>query len=464
MVSELDATIFRAYDIRGIVDETLTVEGMQLIGHALGSRLLDEQGNDAQFVVARDGRLSSEYFSQALVSGVLASGCAVLDIGQVPTPLLYFATEKTHSKSGLMVTGSHNPANYNGLKIIIAGVVLSGAGLQDLSEQIALGECRQGAGCNTETDIVTDYLDEICQNIQLQQRMRIVVDAGNGVAGPIIVPLLKRLGCEVIPLYCEVDGQFPHHHPNPSEPDNLAALIAQVKLDKADLGLAFDGDGDRLGVVDEQGTIIWPDRQLALYAQAILAQQPGAAIVYDVKSSSYLKQSIVSAGGKAVMTASGYPLIKQAMKENNAPLGGEMSGHIFFKDRWYGFDDALYTACRLLEIVSISIDKMTVSALFSVLPSAAESTPELMVTMAEGESRKVMEIFALQASFEGAAILTIDGVRVEYPDGWGLVRASHTTPCLVLRFEADNKQAMQRIQQQFKIQLLAIAPQLQLPI
>jgi phosphomannomutase/phosphoglucomutase len=460
----LDLTIFRAYDIRGIVGETLTVAAMALLGQALGSRLLDLQGEQTQFVVARDGRLSSGDLSHALVEGVLASGCDVLDIGEVPTPILYYATEKTASKSGLMITGSHNPAAYNGLKIVIAGDALAGADLQDLAKQISIGIFRQGAGHYAETDFVSDYLAEVRQNIHLKQGLRIVVDAGNGVVGPVIVPLLTKLGCDIIPLYCEVDGHFPHHHPNTSEPDNLQDLIERVQHEKADLGLAFDGDGDRLGLVDEAGNIIWPDRQLALYAQAVLAQQPGETIVYDVKSSSYLKQVIEGAGGKALMVASGYPLIKQAMQVHSAPLGGEMSGHIFFNDRWYGFDDALYTACRLLEIVSASIGEMKVSTLFSLLPSAVESTAELMVPTQEGASEAIMEKFVSQAKFEGATLFTVDGLRVECPDAWGLVRASHTSPCLVLRFEADNKQAMQRIQQQFKTQLLAIAPQLDLPI
>ena len=458
----LEASIFKAYDIRGIVGETLTLSGMNLLGQALGS-LCIERGI-AEFVVGRDERLSSESLSEALIEGVLASGCDVLDIGEVPTPLLYFAAEKSPSKSGLMITGSHNPAEYNGLKMVLSGEALSSQAIQNLSVQIKQNNFKQGEGRYAQGDFRAGYIKEISQGIKFSRQVRVVVDAGNGVAGPMIVPLLESLGCEVIPLYCEVDGHFPHHHPNPSEPENMQDLIAQVLYQQADLGLAFDGDGDRLGVVDERGEIIWPDRQLALYAQKVLALEAGAVIVYDVKSSSYLKQIIESSGGIPEMTASGYPRIKQAMKAHASPLGGEMSGHIFFNDRWYGFDDALYTACRLLEIVTDTADNVKVSTIFSALPAATESTPELMVPMVENAPMILMKAFTERASFEGAKVFTLDGVRVEYPDGWGLVRASHTTPCLVLRFEADNKAALQRIQQQFKTQLLAIEATLNLPI
>ncbi len=462
----LEPTIFRKYDIRGIVGDTLTEEGMMLLGLTLGRYLhsLGMESKAMQFVVGRDGRLSSKSLSQALVEGILFSGCDVLDIGEVPTPVLYFASENGPSKSGLMVTGSHNAANYNGLKMIVGGKSLSPEIIQALSTQQGEEDVHWERGILTKREFVADYRKEVVEKIDINRRVKVVVDAGSGVAGPVIVPLLEQLGCDVIPLYCDVDGEFPHHHPNPSEPDNLQDLMAQVIQHQADLGLAFDGDGDRLGVVDELGNIIWPDRQLALFAQTILEKQPGAAIVYDVKSSSYLKQTIESAGGKAVMSASGYPLIKEAMQEHIAPLAGEMSGHLFFGDKWYGFDDALYAACRLLEIIGKTESDVKVSALFSALPYASESTPELIVPMAEGEAVLVMGKFTKRGIFIGGAVSTLDGVRVEYADGWGLVRASHTSPCLVLRFEADNEPALQRIQAQFKRQLLLVAPTLDLPI
>lgn len=462
----LEPTIFRKYDIRGIVGDTLTEEGMMLLGLTLGRYLLslEMESKAAQFVVGRDGRLSSKSLSQALIEGILFSGCDVLDIGEVPSPVLYFASENISSKSGLMVTGSHNAADYNGLKMIIKGESLSPEIIKILATQQNEEDVHWERGTLSKREFMADYLKEVVAEIHINRRIKVVVDAGNGVAGLVIVPLLEQLGCDVVPLYCDVDGHFPHHHPNPSEPDNLQSLITQVIQHQADLGLAFDGDGDRLGVVDDLGNIIWPDRQLALYAQTILEKQPGATIVYDVKSSPYLKKTIESAGGKAIMAASGYPLIKEAMQEHIAPLAGEMSGHIFFGDRWYGFDDALYAACRLLEIIGQAEPDVKVSDLFSALPYASESTPELIVPVAEGESTIMMEKFTKQGIFIGGAVSTLDGVRVEYTDGWGLVRASHTSPSLVLRFEADNELALQRIQAQFKRQLLLVAPTLDLPI
>jgi len=451
-------SIFRAYDIRGIVDETLTEHGVLLIGQSIATEALN--AGQKAIVIARDGRLHSERLSEALAKGIQSTGCDVIDIGQVPTPVLYFATHKLDTQSGVMITGSHNPKEYNGLKIVIAGDTLSGEAIQGLYKRIEKSDFSSGEGVYQEQMILPEYIGAISDDVRLGRLMKVVVDCGNGVAGDAAPMLLSTLGCDVVPLYCEVDGEFPNHHPDPSKPENLQDLIDKVRDEEAELGLAFDGDGDRLGVVDSDGNVIWPDRQMMLYAIDVLSRQAGADILYDVKCTKNLAKVIVKHGGKPVMTKTGHSLIKAKMKETNADLAGEMSGHIFFKERWYGFDDALYTAARLLEI--LTADFKTSADVFSELPDSV-STPELTVDMQEGENFAFVEQLLSTAAFGEANIITIDGIRVEYQDGWGLVRASNTTPSLVLRFEADDEQALARIKGVFKEQMLKMNEAIDLP-
>jgi phosphomannomutase/phosphoglucomutase len=452
---ELAPSIFKAYDIRGIVGETIDEHTFRTIGQAIGSEALDQE--QARLVVGRDGRLSSESLSAALIEGIIASGCEVVDIGQVPTPVLYFACEHLHTASGVMVTGSHNPANYNGLKIVIADKPIFGAKLQQLYQRILQGNVHSGQGSHNNADLIEDYIAQVMSGIHLTRPLKVVVDCGNGVGGLVVPQLLSAMGCEVIELYCEVDGNFPNHHPNPSEPSNLQDLILAVQRSGAELGLAFDGDGDRLGVVDTEGNIIWSDRLLMMFAQDVLSRLPGALVIYDVKCSSLLEDVILSAGGEALMTVSGYALLRDKMQETGAPLAGEMSGHIFFNDRWFGFDDALYSACRLLELLARDPLERSATEVFSAIPNR-ENTPEMMVEMDEVESQEFIRQFTAEANFPGAKVVTIDGVRADYPTGWGLVRASNTVPGLVLRFEADTQENLQEIQQQFKQQMLQVKP------
>ncbi len=459
VVSQMDVpqSIFRAYDIRGIVDETLTEQGVFSIGRAIASAAL--AAGQKTLVIARDGRLHSPRLSESLSKGALSTGCDVIDIGQVPTPVLYFATHTLDTQSGVMVTGSHNPANYNGLKVVVAGNALSGEEIQQLYQRIEQDDFVSGEGEYQQQMLLPEYIGAISSDIRLGRMMKIVVDCGNGVAGEAAPMLLSTLGCEVVPLYCEVDGNFPNHHPDPSKPDNLQDLIDKVEEEKAELGLAFDGDGDRLGVVDSQGNIIWPDRQMMLYAIDVLSRQAGADIIYDVKCSRHLAKLIAKHGGKPVMSKTGHSLMKAKMKEAGAELGGEMSGHIFFKERWYGFDDGLYTAARLLEILTAEF--RTTAEIFADLPDSV-STPEINIAMDEGENFAFMEKLITQASFTDAKIITIDGLRVEFKEGWGLVRASNTTPSLVMRFEADDEVGLEQIKQLFKEQMLNIDTELEL--
>jgi len=459
VVSQQDVprSIFRAYDIRGIVDETLTEQGVFLIGSAIASEAL-AVGQDT-LAIARDGRLHSARLSDSLVKGIQACGCDVIDIGEVPTPVLYFATHTLSTQSGVMITGSHNPANYNGLKVVIAGDALSGDAIQQLYQRIERDDFASGEGSYQQQMMLPEYIGEISADVRLGRMMKVVVDCGNGVAGEAAPMLLSTLGCEVVPLYCEIDGNFPNHHPDPSRPENLQELIDKVREEEAELGLAFDGDGDRLGVVDSEGNIIWPDRQMMLYAIDVLSRQAGADIIYDVKCTRNLAKLIAKHGGKPVMSKTGHSLMKAKMKENNAELGGEMSGHIFFKERWYGFDDALYTAARLLEILTAEF-RPTVE-IFAELPDSI-ATPEINIALEEGENFRFIEQLQAQANFEDARIITLDGLRVEFKDGWGLVRASNTTPSLVLRFEADDEQELERIKQLFKEQMLKINAALEL--
>ncbi len=454
----VSANIFRAYDIRGVVGETLTPEVVYEIGRAIGSEA-HERGQQ-KVIVARDGRLSGPELGAALVRGLVASGREVIDIGRVPTPVLYFATHYLGSGSGVMLTGSHNPANYNGMKIMLRGETLHGDDIQLLRNRIETANLLSGEGSVQTIDVSPSYLDRITGDVRLARPLKVVVDCGNGVSGELAPQLLRQLGCEVIELFCEIDGNFPNHHPDPGKPENLVALIRAVTDQGADVGLAFDGDGDRLGVVDSEGKIIWPDRVLMLLALDVLLRQPGGQIIYDVKCTRHLEHVIRENGGEPLMSATGHSLIKAKMIETGALLAGEMSGHIFFKERWFGFDDALYAGARLLEI--LAAENRRSSELFGELPESV-STPELNVSMAEGEHFALMQRLIANARFGGARMITIDGLRVEFPDGWGLVRASNTTPCLVLRFEADDAEALRRIQDEFRHQLLELDSTLDLP-
>lgn len=448
--------IFKAYDIRGIVDKTLTVEAVRLIGQALGSEASDH--GIAAIAVGRDGRLSGPALSAALADGIIQAGVDVIDIGCVPTPVSYFAAHELGTSSCVSVTGSHNPPDYNGLKMVLAGQTLYGEMIQDLRRRIASADFSHGtAGRGTirQADVRAAYLDRIVGDVKLARQMKIVIDSGNGVAGAIAPELFRRLGCEVIELFCEVDGHFPNHHPDPSKPENLRDVQRALRETDAELGLAFDGDGDRLGVVTKDGEIIFPDRQLMLFAADVLTRNPGAQIIYDVKCSRWVAESIRFQGGKPLMWNTGHALIKTKLQETGAQLAGEMSGHMFFKERWYGFDDGLYAGARLLEIVSRWKDA---NWPLKHLPNAI-STPELNIKMNEGEPHALVAKLQKSGQFPTAReLITIDGVRAEYADGFGLVRASNTTPVIVLRFEADNKKALARIQKEFKKSLQAAWP------
>ncbi|MDE2440794.1 MAG: phosphomannomutase/phosphoglucomutase [Betaproteobacteria bacterium] len=457
-MNQLPAEIFKAYDIRGIVNKSLTAEVVRQVGHALGS-LAIEQGQTA-IAVGRDGRLSGPELSSALMDGICAAGVDAIDVGCVPTPLTYFAAYELGCHSCVSVTGSHNPPDYNGLKMVIGGTTLALDAIQDLKKRIEAGNLKHGQGQRRNADITAAYVDKIIGDVKLARPMKIVMDCGNGVAGAIAPELFKRLGCKIVPLYCEVDGNFPNHHPDPSKPENLADVIKALKETDAEIGIAFDGDGDRLGVVTKDGEIIFPDRQLMLFAADVLSRVPGGQVIYDVKCTRLLAPWIRQHGGVPLMWNTGHALVKAKLKETGAPLAGEMSGHTFFKERWYGFDDGLYTGARLLEILSKSVDANPV---LKNLPNAP-STPELNIKMAEGEPFALIDKLKVNGKFDGAEeIITIDGVRVEYPDGFGLARPSNTTPVVVLRFEADNAAALERIQNGFRQALNAVWPGIQLP-
>jgi phosphomannomutase/phosphoglucomutase len=457
--AHIDATIFRAYDIRGVVDQTLTQSAVTQIGRAIGSEALQRGRNT--FVVGRDGRLSGPDLSAALIEGIISTGCDVKDIGCVPTPVLYFATHYLDTQNGVVVTGSHNPPDYNGLKIVIDGETLSGPSIQSLRERIESSNFINAAPGSVEViNVVPDYIERIRSDVTLARPLKVVVDCGNGVAGGVIPQLLGGLGCEVIELFCEVDGTFPNHHPDPSKTENMEDLIRAVAANQADIGLAFDGDGDRLGVVSADGRIIWPDRVLMLYAIDILERNPGGQIIYDVKCTRNLDAIIREHGGEPLMWKTGHSFIKAKIKETGALLAGEMSGHIFINERWYGFDDALYAAARLLEV--LGKDDRSSTEVFADLPDSV-NTPELNVVMEEGEPPVFINRLLENAHFEGASVSTIDGLRADYEDGWGLVRASNTTPVLVLRFEADDDAALARIMDDFRRVMLQVNPALLLP-
>ena len=457
-MTKLPAEIFKAYDIRGIVDKSLTADVVRRIGHALGS-LAVEQGQKA-IAVGRDGRLSGPELAGALMDGICAAGCDAIDVGCVPTPVTYFAAYELGCNSCVSVTGSHNPPDYNGLKMVIGGTTLALDAIQNLKARIEAGDLKHGKGERRSADVKSAYVEKIVGDVKLARPLKIVMDCGNGVAGAVAPELFKRLGCEIVPLFCEVDGNFPNHHPDPSKPENLADVIKALKETDAEIGIAFDGDGDRLGVVTKDGEIIYPDRQLMLFAADVLSRVPGGQIIYDVKCTRLLAPWIRQHGGVPLMWNTGHALVKAKLKETGAPLAGEMSGHTFFKERWYGFDDGLYTGARLLEILSRSAD---VNAPLKALPNSP-STPELNIKMAEGEPFTLIDKLKAEGKFAGAEeIITIDGVRVEFADGFGLARPSNTTPVVVLRFEADNDAALERIQAGFRQAITAVWPGIKLP-
>ncbi len=453
--------IFKAYDIRGIVGKTLTEEGVRLIGRALGSEA--RARGQTTIAVGRDGRHSGPALAAALSEGIRAAGVNVIDVGMVATPMVYFAAHHLGCGSAVAVTGSHNPPDYNGLKMVLGGTTLSGDDIQALRMRIESGdftEALEGRGTFSTADVREAYLSRIVDDVKLARPMKVVLDCGNGVAGATAGELYRRLGCEVTELFCEVDGNFPNHHPDPSKPENLQDLIKAVKERGAELGLAFDGDGDRLGVVTRGGDIIYPDRQLMLYAADVLSRKPGAEIIFDVKCTRKLAPWIREHGGRPVMWKTGHSLIKAKMKLSGAPLAGEMSGHTFFGERWFGFDDGQYAGARLLEIVSRDADP---SAVLNALPDSL-STPELNIKLAEGEPHRLIAQMQQSVKFPGALeVITMDGLRVEYADGFGLARASNTTPVIVLRFEADSETALRRIQADFRAALQSVKPGVALP-
>lgn len=457
---QIDPSIFRSYDIRGVVGESLTVEGVYQIGLALGSEAAAR--GQQSVITARDGRNSSQELRDALIEGLRDSGRDVLDIGLTPTPVLYFATHYLDSHSGVMITGSHNPPEYNGLKIVLDGETLSGEAIQAIRQRIDEQDFTSGEGAMQSTEIIPDYIRRISEEIPvtLGNALKVVVDCGNSVPGIAAPHILRAIGHDVIELYCDVDGNFPNHHPDPSDEKNLQDLIETVQDEDADLGLAFDGDGDRLGVVDSQGNIIWPDRQMILFARDVLSRNPGAKVIYDVKCSKLLADDIKANGGEAIMARTGHSLIKSKMQETGALLAGEMSGHIFFKERWYGFDDALYSAARLLEIL-VNADQSP-DDLFASLPGGV-ATPELRLDMPEQEHAPFMEKVLASADFTDAETTTIDGLRVDFENGWGLIRPSNTTPCLVLRFEGDDDTALEEVKGKFRDLLIRIDGGLSLP-
>ncbi|VWX61981.1 Phosphoglucomutase [Burkholderiales bacterium 8X] len=450
---QLSASIFKAYDIRGIVPSTLDPEIAEALGKAFGSAA--RAAGEKSVAVGRDGRLSGPSLVEALIKGLVATGVEVIDVGTVTTPMLYFAAH-TLATSGIQVTGSHNPKDYNGFKMVMAGRAIYGDEIQALRQVMEQDSAQLAPGGSVrKVDVTEAYTKRIVGDIKLARPLKIVVDSGNGIAGASAPAILRAIGCEVTELFSEVDGNFPNHHPDPSKPENLRDLIAALQQGDAELGLAFDGDGDRLGIVTKDGQNIFPDRQMMLFAQDVLSRVPGGTIVYDVKCSQRLAPAIEAAGGKPLIYRTGHSLIKAKMKEIDSPLGGEMSGHIFFKERWFGFDDGTYAGCRLLEILSKGPNA---SDMLNALPTSF-STPELNVKCAEGEPHQLVERLVKAAKFDDKAkVLTIDGLRVDWPDGFGLIRASNTTPVLVLRFEGQTQAALDRIQSEFMTLLKTVKP------
>lgn len=457
-MSLLSPSIFKAYDIRGIIGKTLDADVAYLIGQAFGSAAVAK--GEKTVVIGRDGRLSGPDLITALAKGLQSTGVDVIDLGVVVTPMVYFGTNVLGATSGIMVTGSHNPPDYNGFKMVLAGEAIYGDAILALYQTILKKEFAQGSGSYRTHDIKAAYLERIIGDVKLARPIKIAVDCGNGVAGAFAADLYRGMGCEVIELFCEVDGTFPNHHPDPAHAENLQDLIRCLQTTDAEIGLAFDGDGDRLGVVTKDGQIIYPDRQLMLFAEDVLTRNPGAQILYDVKCTRHIAPWVKARGGVPLMWKTGHSLVKAKLRETGAPLGGEMSGHIFFKDRWYGFDDGLYAGARLLEILSRVTD---MTATLNDLPQSA-STPELQLKLAEGENFKLIAAMQANANFPGSdEIITIDGLRVEYPDGFGLARSSNTTPVIVMRFEAETPAALARIQAAMKQAVLAVKPDAVLP-
>ena len=455
---KLPEEIFKAYDIRGVVETSLTPEIVTLIGKALGSEALD-QGVDTA-VVGWDGRLTGPGLAQALTDGFLSTGCHVIEIGQVPTPALYYATVELDTGTGVQVTGSHNPPEYNGLKMMIGGTTLSGDAIQGLKQRIINNDFRSGQGNHSKQEILSQYCQAIIDDITVSRPLKLVVDCGNGVAGDSAPQIFRGLGCEVIELFCEVDGSFPNHHPDPSQLENLQDLIESVKKHNADFGMAFDGDGDRLGIVTSAGNVIWPDRQMVLFAKSILEQNQGAEIIFDVKCSQLLPQIIKEQGGRPTMWKTGHSFIKSKLKETGAALAGEMSGHIFFNDRWGGFDDGIYAGARLCELLSKS--DVHPNEIFDAIPDTI-NTPELRLEMNEGEHYALVDELVSAAKFEGAKVTNIDGIRVDFDDGFGLLRASNTTPTIIMRFEASHESQLAFIQKKFRELFNAVKPGIKLP-
>ena len=457
-MTPLPVEIFKAYDIRGVVGRTLTPEIVETIGHGIGSEA--RARDQSAITIGYDGRLSGPTLAAALARGIQKAGVNVIDIGCVTTPMVYFAGFHLKTHSGVAVTGSHNPPDYNGLKMVLGGETLAGEAIQKLRLRIENGDLVRGAGGYSRQDIARDYIERIVTDVRLARPLKIVVDCGNGVAGAFAPELYRRLGCEVIGLFCDVDGTFPNHHPDPSVPDNLRDLQQALKTTDTAVGLAFDGDGDRLGVVTRRGSVIYPDRQLMLFAKDVLSRNPGATVIYDVKSTRSLGPWIERHGGRPLLWKTGHSFIKAKMAETGALLAGEMSGHVFFKERWYGFDDGLYAGARLLELLSSEQD---IDATLHGLPDSV-STPELQIRLNEGENYALIERMQQTARFDDPReVITIDGLRVEYADGFGLARASNTTPVIVLRFEADNNAALQRIQEDFRRVLMRAKPGVSLP-
>lgn len=456
--SALSPEIFKAYDIRGIVHKTLTPDTVQQIGMAIGSEAIER--GERTIVVGRDGRLSGPALIAALTEGLASTGCNVIDIGMVPTPLLYFATYELGTGSGIAVTGSHNPPDYNGLKMMLGGETLAGNTIQSLRQRVLDGNLLSGSGSISRSSVVDTYLDKLTSDIALEKPLEVVIDCGNGVAGAIAPSLFRKIGCDVTELYCDVDGQFPNHHPDPSQPDNLTDLINEVRKQKADIGLAFDGDGDRLGVITPNGEIIWPDRQLLLFSKDLLSVRPDSQIIYDVKCTRLLPEAIREAGGEPLMWKTGHSFIKAKLKETGAALAGEMSGHLFFNERWYGFDDGLYAGARMCELVSRH--PQDPQSLFDTIPNSV-NTPELRMEMVEGEHYTLIEELVDRADFDDGDISNIDGLRVDFEFGFGLIRASNTTPMLIMRFEANHQEGLAMIQSRFRDLINRVRPGLAIP-
>ncbi|AZR81278.1 phosphomannomutase/phosphoglucomutase [Thiomicrospira sp. S5] len=460
-MAHVDPRIFRTYDIRGIVDQAMTEETVYYVGQALGSEML--VAGETQIVLGRDGRLSGERFAHLMSEGLRSTGIKVIDLGAVMTPMVYFAAETLPGgHSCVVITGSHNPPDYNGIKMVIDGVTLYGEHIQKLLQRIQNDDFVESArpGDYQTYDIFPAYRERILSGIALKRPLKVVVDAGNGIAGAFAPEIIEALGCDVTAIFCEVDGSFPNHHPDPAKLKNLQDLAEKVVALEADVGLAFDGDGDRCGVVDNRGEALYPDRQMMLYAQDVLTRQPGAEVIYDIKCTALLPKVIEAAGGHATMWKTGHSYMKAKMRESGAALGGEVSGHMFFKERWYGFDDGVYTAARMLEI--LSTQSQTAAALFAALPNAY-NTPEIDIPFEEGQHYAFMEKIKAVADFSDAKVFDLDGLRVDFEDGWGLIRPSNTSPVIVLRFEGETPEALARIQQRFKVLMLSVDPSLTLP-